>query len=62
MAESLEMVFEGSLVLKIRTTSATPKLATILLMGSPITLDSKCLFTLSTHEGLCPMLSLVMCL
>jgi hypothetical protein len=61
-AKSLNVVFQRPLVLKIRPTSTIPNLPTVLLMGSPITFNCKCLATFPTHEGFGPMLSLVMCL
>ena len=49
-------------MLKIRPTNAIPNLATVLLMGPPITLDSKGLATFPASEGLEAMLSLEVCL
>jgi hypothetical protein len=49
-------------VLEIGSTSTIPKLATILLVGSPITFHGKCLATFSAQERLDSMLSLVMSL
>lgn len=62
MPKSPNVVCQRPLVLEIRTTSAIPKLATILLMGSPISPHCKWLPTLSTCKGLGSMLSLVVCL
>jgi len=59
MAKGLDVVLEGSLVLKIGPTNAIPKLATVLLMGSPVTSNRECLATFPTHEGLDAVLSLV---
>ena len=50
MTKCPNVVFERPLVLKIRPTNAIPKLATILLMGPPITLDSKWLATFLASE------------
>ena len=60
ISKCLDMIFERSFVFEIRTTSAIPKLPTVLLMGSPITSHREGLATFSTHEWLDPMLSLVM--
>jgi hypothetical protein len=61
-AKSLDVVFQRPLVLEIRPANAIPNLPTVLLMGSPITFNCKWLPTFPAHEGLGPMLSLVMCL
>ena len=62
IAKGLDMVFKGSLVLKIRATNAIPKLPTILLMSPPIPSNSKGFPTLPTHERLDPMLAFVVSL
>lgn len=60
MAECLDVILEGPLVLEIRATDAIPKLATILLVSSPIAPHSKGFATFPAHEGLDSMLPLVM--
>lgn len=62
VTECLDMVFEGALVLEIRATNAVPKLATILLVRPPVSAHGERLPALATHEGLQPMLALVVCL
>ena len=58
LTEGPNVVFEGSLVLEIRAASAIPKLAAVLLMGSPIPFDCKCFAAFPTHEGLDAVLPL----
>jgi hypothetical protein len=41
LAKGLNVIFERPFVLKIRAANAIPKLATILLMSSPITSHSE---------------------
>lgn len=59
-AKGPNMVFERSLVFKIRTTDTVPDFATVLLMGSPISFDSKGLTAFSAQEVFYSMLSFVM--
>lgn len=59
LTKGLNMVFERSLVFKIRATNAIPNPSAVLLMGSPIPFDGESLATFSTHEGLDTMLPLV---
>lgn len=58
LSEGPNVILEGSLVLEVGPTSTIPKLATILLMGSPVPFDCKGFSTFPTHEGLGAMLSL----
>ena len=62
ITEGTDMVFEGPLVLEIRTTDAEPKLPTILLVCSPIPSHCKCLPTLPALEWLPSVLPFVVCL
>lgn len=62
VAKGLDVVLEGALVLEVGATDAIPKLATVLLMGSPVTADSEGLATLSAGEGLQAVLALVVSL
>lgn len=61
-AKSANVVLERALVLEIRATKAEPTLATVLLVGAPVTLDGKGLATLAASEGLESVLALVVCL
>ncbi len=47
-------------MLEVGTTSAVPQLSAVLLVGPPVTSNSKCLTTFSTHEWLDSVLPLVM--
>ena len=60
--KGFNVVFEGSLVLEVRTTGAEPALATILLVGSPVTFHGQQLPALATRKRLHPVLPLVMVL
>ena len=60
--KSFDMILKRPLVLEIRATDAIPKLPAVLFMGSPIPPHSKSLAAFPAHEGLNPMLPLVMCL
>lgn len=60
--KGLDMVLEGALVLEIGATDAVPKLATILLVRSPVPAHGERLTALAAHEGLEAMLALVVCL
>lgn len=60
MAEGLDVVLEGPLVLEIRAADAKPKLATVLLVSSPIPPHCEGLAAFPAHEGLDAMLPLVM--
>jgi hypothetical protein len=52
--KGFNVVIEGSLVLEVRTTGAEPALATILLVGSPVTFHGQELPTLATRKRLHP--------
>ena len=60
--KGFDVVFKGAFMFKIRATKAIPNLATILLVGSPIALNSKGFGAFSTSERLDAVLALVMCL
>lgn len=46
-------------MLEVRPATAVPELATVLLVGSPVATHSERLAALSAHEGLDPVLALV---
>jgi hypothetical protein len=60
IAESSNVIFKRAFVLEVGTTSAVPQLSAVLLVGPPVTSNSKCLTTFSTHEWLDSVLPLVM--
>nr|GMD65267.1 thylakoid lumenal 19 kDa protein, chloroplastic [Ipomoea batatas] len=59
VAEGLNVVLEGSLVLEIRAADAKPNLAAVLLVGAPVALDGEGLAAFAAHEGLGSVLALV---
>lgn len=61
-SKGLDVILERPLVLEVRPANAVPELSTVLLVGSPVAPDSERLATLAAHEGLDPMLALVVCL
>ena len=59
MAERLNVVLEGPLVLEIRPTSAVPQLPAVLLVGSPVPSHRERLAALAARERLDPVPPLV---
>lgn len=62
IAKGVDVVLERPLVLEIGAARAVPELAAVLLVGSPVASDGEGLAAFPAHEGLDPMLPLVMCL
>lgn len=61
-AKWFDVIFEWSLMLKVRAAHTKPTLATIFLVGSPVAFHSQEFSTLATHERFKSMLPLIMCL
>ena len=56
------MILQRSLVLEVGAADAVPQFATVLLVGSPISLHRKGLTALAAHEGLDSMLPFIVSL
>lgn len=56
--EGSDVVLEGALVLEVGAAGAVPELATVLLVGSPVALDSERLAALAAGEGFGAVLAL----
>lgn len=57
--ERPDVILERPLVLEVRAARAIPELATVLLVGPPVATHSERLAALPAHEGLDPVLALV---
>ena len=62
VAEGLDVVFEGALVLEVGAAGAVPELAAVLLVGAPVAAHGEGLAALAAHEGLDAVLALVVSL
>lgn len=61
-AERPDVVLEGALVLEVGAAGAVPELAAVLLVGAPVAAHGERLAAFPAHEGLDPVLPLVVCL